>query len=224
MPVDPQAPLRVTALGWVPPPARGKVRDLRVRWACEELDLPYAERLIDPRAKPEPYFAEQPWGQVPVLHDGDLRLFESGAILLHLARKAPGLLPADPQGEASAISWLFAAFNSVEPWMFELVTVDFFARDEEWSKLRRPSLVAFLGERLDRLADALGDKDWLEGAFTVGDLAMASVLRIAERTELLPARPTLDAYLKRAVARPAFARALDAQLAAFDREEMNDVR
>ena len=216
MPVNPQAPLRVTALGWVPPFARGHVRDLRVRWACEELGLDYAERLIDPRAKPESYFAEQPWGQVPVLHDGDLRLFESGAILLHLARKAPGLLPADPQGEASAIGWLFAALNSVEPWMFELSNVDLFARGEEWATLRRPSLLEFLGRRLDRLADALGDKEWLEGGFTVGDLAMASVLRIAEHSELLPKRPALDAYLKRAVARPAFGRALDAQLAAFD--------
>lgn len=224
MPVDPAASLRITALSWVPDFARGKVRDLRARWACEELGLDYAERLIDPRAKPETYFTEQPWGQVPVLHDGDLQLFESGAILLHLGRKAPGLLPADRQGEASAICWLFAALNSVEPWMFELVNVDLFARDEEWTTLRRPSLVAFLGTRLDCLADALGDQEWLGQEFTVGDLAMASVLRIAEYTELLAERPTLDAFVKRAHARPAFARALDAQLDAFDREEINDVR
>lgn len=224
MAVDSAATLRITALDWVPPFARGHVRDLRARWACEELGLDYAERLIDPRAKPDAYFTEQPWGQVPALHDGDLHLFESGAILLHLARKAPGLLPADPQGEASATCWLFAALNSVEPWMFELSTVDLFARGEEWATLRRPSLLKTLGERLDRLADALGDKEWLEGEFTVGDLAMASVLRIAGYTELLTERPTLDAYLERAVARPAFARALDAQLAAFDREETVDVR
>lgn len=224
MAVDPAAVLRITALSWAPPFARGHVRDLRARWACEELGLDYAERLIDPRAKPEPYFAEQPWGQVPVLHDGDLRLFESGAILLHLSRKAPDLLPADRQGEASAIGWLFAALNSVEPWMFELSTVDVFARGEEWAKLRRPSLLASLGERLDRLADVLGDKDWLEGGFTVGDLAMASVLRIAEKSELLRERPTLDAYLERATARPAFQRALSAQLAAFDKQEKTDVR
>lgn len=224
MAVDPAAPLRITALGWVPEFARGKVRDLRARWACEELGLDYSERLIDPRAKPAAYFAEQPWGQVPVLEDGDVRVFESGAILLHLSRMAPGLLPADRQGEASAIGWLFAALNSIEPWMFELSTVNVFARGEEWAELRRPGLTAFLGERLDRLANALGDKSWLDGEFSVGDLAMASVLSIAEQGELLSERPALHAYVRRAGARPAYGRALAAQLAAFDREENDDVR
>ena len=224
MAVDPASPLSITALNWVPPFARGHVRDLRARWACEELGLDYAERLIDVRAKPDAYFAEQPWGQVPVLHDGGVHLFESGAILLHLARKRPGLLPADPQCEATATSWLFAALNSVEPWMFELSTITVFAQGEEWANLRRPSLLAFLSQRLDRLAAALGDGDWLDGDFTVGDLAMTNVLRIAEHSELLSERPTLAAYLARATARPAFQRALAAQLAAFDREEKTDVR
>jgi glutathione S-transferase len=219
MPVDPDAPLQITAFRWVPDFAQGHVRDYRARWACEEIGLDYAERLIDVQDKPGSYFEEQPWGQVPVLHDNGIEMFESGAILLHLAQKNSMLLPEVPQERARAISWLFAAFNSIEPLMFELTNVDFFAKDEEWAKLRRPGLVEFLGQRLDRLADALGDKDWLEGRFTVGDLAMASMLRIAEHSELLPERPALEAYLKRATDRPAFGRAIAAQIASFKQPE-----
>lgn len=219
MPVDPASPIVITAFKWVPSFAQGYVRDYRARWACEEIGLDYAERLIDVQDKPESYFAEQPWGQVPVLHDNGVEMFESGAILLHLAQKSPALLPDDPQARARAISWLFAAFNSIEPFMFELTTVDFFAKDAAWAKLRRPGLIEFLGRRLDRLADALGDKDWLEGRFTVGDLAMASMLRIADHSELLPQRPTLAAYLERAMDRPAFKRAIEAQRAVFRANE-----
>lgn len=219
MPVNPDSPLVITAFKWVPSFAQGQVRDYRARWACEEIGLDYAERLIDVQNKPKSYFADQPWGQVPVLHDGGVEMFESGAIMLHLAQKSPVLLPDDPQERARAISWLFASLNSIEPLMFELTNVDLFAKDEEWAKLRRPGLVEFLGQRLDRLADALGDKDWLEGEFTVGDMAMASVLRIADHSELLPQRPALDAYVKRAMDRPAFKRAIDAQLAVFRANE-----
>ena len=219
MPVNPRSPIVITAFKWVPPFAQGQVRDYRARWACEEIGLDYAERLIDVQHKPESYFADQPWGQVPVLHDHGVEMFESGAILLHLAQKSPVLLPDESQARARAISWLFAAFNSIEPLMFELTNIDFFAKNEEWAKLRRPGLVEFLGQRLDRLADALGDKDWLEGEFTVGDLAMASMLRIADHSELLAQRPALAAYLQRATERPAFQRAIEAQLAAFRANE-----
>ncbi len=219
MGVNQNAAIVVTAFKWVPDFAQGHVRDYRARWACEEIGCDYAEHLIDVQNKPESYYAEQPWGQVPALKDDGVQMFESGAIMLHLAEKNTVLLPEDPQARARAISWLFAALNSIEPLMFELTNVDLFAKDEEWAKLRRPGLVEFLGQRLDRLSDALGDKDWLEGDFTVGDLAMASVLRIADHSELLPERPKLAAYLKRAMDRPAFKRAIDAQLAAFQAHE-----
>lgn len=217
MPVDPNAPLVVTGLARVPEIARGRVRDYRIRWACEEIDLPYAERLLDLwGGKPTSFFHEQPWGQVPVIHDHGVRFFESGAAMLHVAEKDARLLPAEPQARALAISWLFAALNSVEPWLFELLNVTVFSRDAEWARLRRPSLFDYLGARLDRLVDALGDKDWLEGGFTIGDLAMASVLRQAEGSALIRDRPTLDAYLERAKNRPAYQRAIAAQLATLE--------
>lgn len=216
MPVNPDASLKITAFAWVPPFAQGQVRDLRPRWACEELGLDYAERLLDATtARPDNYYREQPWGQVPVLNDDGIEIFESGAILLHLAQKDARLLPTEPQARARAVSWLFAALNSIEPLMFEVTNINVFARDEEWAKLRKPSLYEFLGGRLDRLSAALGDKDYLDIDFTVGDLAMATVLRIADGTELVSGRPKLAAYQQRCLARPAFQRALDAQLATF---------
>lgn len=219
MPVDPQSPIVITAFAWVPEFAQGHVRDYCARWACEEIGLGYAERLLSGPTRPDGYYDEQPWGQVPVLSDNGVEMFESGAILLHLAQKSPLLLPDDPQRRARAISWLFAAFNSIEPFMFELTNVDFFARGEEWAKLRRPSLLEFLGQRLDRLSDALGDQDYLDGDFTVGDLAMASVLRIGDHDEIIASRPKLAEYLARNLARPAFGRAIDAQMAAFKAHE-----
>ena len=216
MPVTAHAPLEITAFNWVPDFARGFVRDLRPRWACEEIGLPYSERLINAAGpKPDGYHAEQPWGQVPVIKDEGIEIFESGAILLHLAEKDERLLPSDPQARQRTISWLFAALNSVEPMMFELSTIEIFARDEPWAPLRLPSLLASAGQRLDRLADALGDKEWLVGTFTVADIAMATVLREADRTDLVSSRPVLAAYLARAIARPAYERAMAAQLAAF---------
>ncbi len=215
MSVDPNSPIVITAFAWVPKFAQGQVRDYRARWACEEIGLDYAERLLSGPTRPDGYYDEQPWGQVPVLSDNGVELFESGAILLHLAQKSPILLPDDPQRRARAISWLFAAFNSIEPFMFELTNVDFFARGEEWAKLRRPSLLDFLGRRLDRLSDALGDKAYLDGDYTVGDLAMASVLRIGDHDDIVASRPKLATYLARVLARPAFGRAIEAQMAAF---------
>jgi glutathione S-transferase len=218
MPVNPDSNLEITAFDWVPEFARGFVRDLRPRWACEEIGLDYAEHLISAIHRPADHFLFQPWGQVPVLDDGGVRLFESGAILLHLAEKDTRLLPRDPQARANTLAWLFAAYNSVEPMLFELGNVDLFAKDEDWAKLRRPSLIDFIRGRLGRLDDAISDKDYLAGAFTVADIAMATVLREAVEAGLIAEQPRLQAYLDRCLARPAFERALAAQLAAFSEE------
>lgn len=180
MAVDPQARLVITAFDWVPDFARGFVRDLRPRWACEEIGLPYAQRLISAVNRPAEHYRDQPWGQVPVIDDGGIRVFESGAILLHLGEKHSDLLPIEPQLRADTLSWLFAAFNSVEPMMFELGQVTMFAADQPWAELRKPGLLAAIGKRFDRLADALGDREWLTGRFSIADIAMATVLREAQ--------------------------------------------
>lgn len=216
MPVDPAATIEITGFKWVPDFAQGQVRDLRPRWALEELGLPYRERLLsalDPR--PDTYYQEQPWGQVPVMSDGDLHIFESGAILLHLGDKGARLLPVDEQARLRVTSWLLGAFNSIEPFMMQIATVDIFARDEEWAKLRRPSLLEFTGQRLDRLADALGDRDYLVDDFSIADIAMATILRIPRSTDLIPSRPALAAYVARCEARPAFQRALASQMSTY---------
>ncbi|HEV7233461.1 MAG TPA: glutathione S-transferase family protein [Sphingorhabdus sp.] len=218
MPVNDNAPLQITAFKWVPDFAQGFVRDLRPRWACEEIGLDYAERLLD-LERPDSYFGEQPWGQVPVVNDSGICLFESGAILLHIAERDARLMSNDPQRRAQTISWLFAAYNSVEPLFFELGNVEIFAKGEQWAELRKPSLMEFLGQRLDRLSDALGDKPYLVGDFSVADIAMATVLREAGDTDLLSSRPRLAAYVERCIARPAFGRAIAAQLAAFKENE-----
>ena len=218
MPINPNAAVEITAFDWVPEFARGHVRDLRPRWACEELGLDYAEHLISAINRPADHFLFQPWGQVPVLNDDGVRLFESGAILLHLAEKDTRLMPRDAQGRASALAWIFAAYNSVEPMLFELNNVDIFARGEEWAKLRRPSLIEFIQGRLGRLNDAMGDKHYLVGDFTAADIAMASVLREGVEAGLIAEQPRLQAYLDRCLTRPAFQKALAAQLAAFSEE------
>lgn len=215
MPIDPNATLEITAFAWVPPFAQGQVRDLRPRWACEELGLPYRERLISAIDRPDWYFAEQPWGQVPYLRDGEIGVFESGATLIHLAEKGGGLLPAGGQGRAAVLSWLLAAFNSVEPFIFQLVDVEVFSRKSDWAPLRRPSLLEVVGGRLDRLQQGLADREWLAGDFSIADIAMSLVLRAIPGTVLLDERPALAAYVDRATSRPAFRQALEAQLAVF---------
>ena len=215
MPINPQAPLEITAFSWVPDFAHGFVRDLRPRWACEEIGLEYSERLISAMKRPESHYADQPWGQVPTVKDGAIHLFESGAILLHIADKDERLMPRDPQGRASTLSWLFAAYNSIEPLFFELGNIDLFSKGEKWAELRRPGLVEFLGQRLDRLDQALGDKEWLTGNFSVADIAMVTILREGKEDAVIKDRPRLAAYVERGMARPAFERALSAQLAAF---------
>ncbi|MEG3180923.1 glutathione S-transferase family protein [Sphingomonas sp. LT1P40] len=208
--------VEITGFDWVPDFAKGFVRDLRPRWACEEIGLPYEMRLLNAAApRPDSYFQEQPWGQVPAMVDEQLHLFESGAILLHLGEKDERLLPRAPQARATAISWLFAAYNSVEPLMFELSNIEIFAAGEQWAELRRPSLMDFAGKRFDRLAAAMAGRDWLAGQFSIADIAMATVLRQVEGSGLIEDRPVLMAYLQRAIARPAFKAALAAQLADF---------
>ena len=214
--MNPDAAVRISAFRWVPPLARGQVRDLRVRWALEEAGIDYAVRRIDFRAKPDDYFAEQPFGQVPAYRDDTVGLFETGAIVLHIGERSEALLPADPAERARATAWMFAALNSVEPYLQQLGTIDFFHPDAAWAKERRPEVARMAGERLDRVTAHLGDREYLEGRFTAGDLLMSTVLRIVGHTDLVEQRPALAAYKARCEARLAFAAALAAQLADFD--------
>ncbi len=208
--------ITVSAFKWVPPFAQGLVRDLRVRWALEEAGLAYQTRLIDPEVQAtKDYRALQPFGQVPVLEEDGLVLFESGAIVLHIAARSETLLPADAAGRARAVTWLFAALNSIEIMIQPLAEVDLFFAKEEWAKLRRPGIVEALHGRLGELAAQLGDREYLEDRFTAGDLMMVTVLRILRHTDLLDGFPTLKAYKERCEARPAFQRALAAQMAPF---------
>lgn len=220
MPADATAPIRISAFDWVPDFARGQVRDLRVRWALEEAGRDYAVRKLDAMAeRPPEYFDEQPFGQVPSYQDAHVQLFETGAIVLHVGEDCETLLPRDRAGRARATTWLIAALNSVEPFLMQLSTIDIFARGEEWARLRRPGVIEMIEKRLARLSNALGDKDYLEGRFTAGDLMMTTVLRIIEGKGLIEKHPNLVAYKRRCEARPAFQRALAAQLADFEERE-----
>ena len=220
MPVDPQAGTEITAFRWVPDFAAGLVRDLRIRWALEEIGRPYRVRLLDAmHPRPADYFLEQPFGQVPAFRDDQVRLFESGAILIHLAIEDDRLLPTDRNERMRAVAWLIAALNSVEPMIFELVNIDIFCRGQDWTRERRPQVVEKIEARLKLLADALGDRDWLEGRFTIGDLMMVSVLRNLRHTGLVAGQPVLAAYVARGEVRPAFQRALADQLAVFAEHE-----
>jgi glutathione S-transferase len=208
--------ITISAFKWVPPFAQGLVRDLRVRWALEEAGLPYRARLIDAAVQACPdYRAQQPFGQVPVFEEDGLVLFESGAILLHIGARSAALMPTDPAGRARATTWLLAALNSVEVAIQPLAEIDLFYPGQEWSRLRRPAAEERVRGRLQDLAAWLGDRDFLEDRFTVGDLMMTAVLRILRHTDLIAGQPTLKAYQQRNEARPAFQRALAAQMAAF---------
>jgi len=205
--------ITVTAFKWVPPFARGLVRDLRVRWALEEAGIPYKTRLIGPddQASPE-YRALQPFGQVPVLEENGLALFESGSILLHVGERSETLLPKDPAGRARAITWVFAALNSIETVVQPLVGIDLFYEGQEWAKLRRPEAEAAVKRRLSELAESLGTKEYLDGRFTAGDLMMTTVLRLLRHTPLVKAEPRIAAFQERCEKRPAFQRALEGQM------------
>lgn len=209
--------IRLTAFKWVPPFAEGLVRDLRVRWALEEAGIPYEERLIDQSEQNTPaYRSMQPFGQVPVIEEDGLTLFESGAILLHIGERSEALLPRDPAGKAQAIQWVFAALNSIEPHIQNLALIDLFYTDEEWAKLRRPGALDFVERRLDALAARLGERDYLDSdRFTAGDLIMTTVLDILRHTDLVEKRPNLHAYRLRCKARPAYQKALADQIAPF---------
>jgi glutathione S-transferase len=209
--------ITISAFRWVPDFAQGQVRDLRARWALEETGLPYRTRLLDQgdQDKPE-YRALQPFGQVPILEEDGFRLFESGAIVLYIGERSEALLPNDPQARARATQWLIAALNSIEPFVAEVARIDIFYRDHDWAKQRRPGAVEFARRRLAGLSKALGDKPYLDGdRFTAGDLMMATVLRILGHTDIVTSDRRLAAYLERCTARPAFKRALDAQMADF---------
>lgn len=209
--------IQFTAFRWVPPFAQGWVRDLRIRWALEEAGLPYEVVLIDNAT--ENYRDWQPFGQVPAYRDGEVEMFESGAIVLRLAAMSEKLAPRTEAGLARVSTWIFAALNSIEPQAQSLVQLDGFYAGQPWTEGRRPSAQANLDARLTSLSNALGDKDYLEGRFTAGDIMMASVLRELEECGALKAFPNLDAYRARCLARPAFAKALEDQLRTFRENE-----
>jgi glutathione S-transferase len=209
--------ITISAFRWVPDFARGQVRDLRARWALEEAGLPYRTRLLEQGDQDKPdYRALQPFGQVPILEEDGHALFESGAIVLYIAERSETLLPNEPAARARAVQWLIAALNSVEPFVMDIARIDIFYANEEWAKLRRPGAVEFLKKRLSALANSLGEKSFLDGdRFTAGDLMMSSVLRILGSTDIVTSDPRLAVYVERCTARPAFKRALDAQLGDF---------
>jgi glutathione S-transferase len=209
--------ITISAFKWVPEFARGQVRDLRVRWALEEAGLPYQTRLLGSgdQDKAE-YRCLQPFGQVPILEEDGLVLFESGAIVLHIGERSEALLPKEAGARARATQWLVSALNSIEPFVMNVALIDIFYANEEWAKLRRPGAVEFVNKRLSALARCLGDKPFLDGdRFTAGDLMMSTVLRILKHTDIVSSHKNLAAYVERCIARPAFRRALDAQLGDF---------
>jgi glutathione S-transferase len=208
--------ISITTFKWVPPLAQGLVRDLRVRWALEEAGLSYEENLLNLGDQNSPaHRAVQPFGQVPVYQEDTLTLFESGAIVMHIAERCPTLLPTDPMMRARARTWMFAALNSVEPHVQNLTTIDLFFPNEEWAKQRRPGAEKMAVGRLDALVAALSGRDYLEHEFTAGDLLMVTVLQLLRHTRLVADRPVLADYQARCEARPTFQRALAAQLANF---------
>ena len=220
MPVDPNANIEITAFRWVPSFAQGLVRDLRIRWALEEIGQHYRVRLLDAtKPRPQEYFCEQPFGQVPIYKDDQVELFESGAILIHLGLQDDRLLPSDPSGRMRGIAWLIAALNSVEPAIFPLLMINIFNKGEAWTEEAGPKFIERLNGRLQCMSDALGDKEWLEGRFTIGDLMLVTVLRQLRGTGILDRFSNLAALVKRGEDRPAFQRALSDQLAVFREHE-----
>jgi len=207
------AELTLTTFDWVPEAPRGFVRDIRVRWALEEAGLPYRVESTPFRGRGPAHFAHQPFGQVPWLTDGDISIFESGAILLHLGHLSDALMPADPRGRSQATEWLFAGLNSVEmaslPWSI-LVFSGNAGDAPAWKRLNE-----FLTGRLQRLEPVLAEREWLAGAFSVADILMADVLRLVDRFDGLADYPVCRAYLARATARPAFVKGHADQMAHF---------
>ena len=208
--------IQLTAFRWVPPFAQGYVRDLRVRWALEEAGRPYEVTLVDPRVQSSPAYRKwQPFAQVPAYRDDEVEMFESGAIVLHIASTSEALAPKDKAGAARVATWVVAALNSVEPHVQNLVHLDVFHAGEAWTKERRPQARAMLDKRLAALTDWLDGREYLEDRFTGGDLVMTTVLRELVNSGVLSRFPALDRYRQRCEARPAFRRALEAQLEVF---------
>jgi len=206
----------ITAFENSPDGGQGLARDMPVRWAFEEVGQPYNVRLV-PWAdmKAPAHLALQPFGQIPTYEEGTLALFESAAIILHIAEGHSGLLPPDPNARARAIAWMFAAKSTVEPVIVEAEVAKYLEGDKSWAEERRPLINDRIRGRLKQLADRLGDADWLDGEFSAGDLIMINVLRRPAARALLPEFANLHAYVARGEARPAFKRAFDAQLAVF---------
>jgi glutathione S-transferase len=211
--------ITITAFERSPDGGKGLARDTRVRWALEEVGQPYQVRLVSFRAMKEPaHLALHPFGQIPTYEEGELALFETGAIVFHIAERHAGLLPDDGNARARAITWMFAALNTVEPPILELVTARILEGDKPWSAERLPLVRDRIGGRLDPLSVRLGDAEWLDGAFSAGDLMMVSVLLRLRPSGILNEYPKLAAYVARGEARPAYKRAFDAQLAVNTRK------
>src|SRR3954466_4497173 len=206
--------ITITAFERSPDGGKGLARDTRVRWALEEVGQPYEVRLVSFGAMKEPaHLALHPFGQIPTFEEGDLALFETGAIVFHLAEHHPGLLPNDTNARARAITWMFAALSTVEPPIVELGNARIAEADKPWAAERFPLIAERVRGRLAPLARRLGDADWLDGAFSAGDLMMVSVLLRSRPSGILDEYPTLAAYVARGEARPAYQRAFEAQLA-----------
>lgn len=206
----------ITAFESSPDRGRGQARDMRVRWALEEVGQPYDVRLVSFEAMKQPaHLALHPFGQIPTYEDGDLALFESGAIVLYLAERHHGLLSDEANARSRAIAWMFAALNTLEPPIVELGMAMLLERDKSWYEQRLPMLENRVRVRLGELSHRLGDAEWLDGAFSAGDLMMVTVLRRLNRSPILGEYSRLSAYVARGEARPAFRRAFDAQLAVF---------
>lgn len=210
--------MTITITGFESSPDRGQglARDMRVRWALEEVGQPYEVRLVSFRAMKEPaHLALNPFGQIPTYEEDGLKLFESGAIILHIAERHAGLLPDNPDARAHAIMWMFAALNTLEPPIIEYQNLVLFEREKSWYEERLPLVKDRVRDRLGPLSGWLGSKEWLEGTFSAGDLLMVHALQRLGRSGLLAEFPNLAAYIARAEARPAFQRAFAAQLAVF---------
>jgi glutathione S-transferase len=206
--------ITITAFDRSPDGGRGLARDTRVRWALEEAGQPYDVRLVPHHAMKEPaHLALHPFGQIPTYEEGGLVLFETGAIVFHIAQRFPGLLPEDPDARARAVSWMFAALNTMEPPILDLFTVRILEGDKPWAAERLPLVKERLRARLRQLSARLGDAEWLDGGFSAGDLMMVSVLLRAKPSGMLDEFPNLAAYVARGEARPAYQRAFAAQLA-----------
>jgi glutathione S-transferase len=206
----------ITAFERSPDGGQGMARDMRVRWALEEVGQPYGVRLLSFKAMKEPaHLALHPFGQIPTYEEGDLALFESGAIVFHIAERHAGLLPDDASARARAITWMFAALNTVEPPIVDREVAEYLEGDETWYEQRLPFIDERIRRRLGEVSGRLGNADWIDGAFSAGDLLMVTVLRRLEGSGILEEYPNLSAYVDRGKARPAYQRAFDAQLAVF---------